>query len=130
MTALDTQIGGDHYKRFKIQPVEFITKNKLGFLPGCIIKRICRRKENDLQKIKHEVDLLEELNSIIGIERSKRAEDYYDPRIGTFSKIDKPKVSIRTFSADLISLIDTQNEWKAEDLKTVIKALIKNKYND
>ena len=65
---LNHQVGGNHYKNFTIQPVEFITKNKLGFLQGCIIKRICRYNEpggkglQDLKKIKHEVDLLIELH--------------------------------------------------------------------
>lgn len=64
MKATDVQIGGSHYKHFKIQPVEFITSNKLDFLQGCIIKRICRYNLptggglKDLEKIKHEVDLL------------------------------------------------------------------------
>lgn len=58
---LKYQVGGNHYKRFKIQPVEFITVNKLGFLEGCIIKRLCRRKPDDLDKIKHEIKLLERL---------------------------------------------------------------------
>lgn len=64
-TALDTQIGGEHYKNYAIQPVEFITKNKLGFLEGCVIKRICRYENKngleDLKKAKHEIDLLIEL---------------------------------------------------------------------
>jgi len=30
--ALKTQVGGDHYKQFEIQPVEFITRNNLGFI--------------------------------------------------------------------------------------------------
>ena len=64
-TALDTQIGGEHYKNYAIQPVEFITKNKLGFLEGCVIKRICRYEDKngleDLRKAKHEIDLLIEL---------------------------------------------------------------------
>lgn len=64
-TALDTQIGGEHYKNYAIQPVEFITRNKLGFLEGCVIKRICRYEDKngleDLKKAKHEIDLLIEL---------------------------------------------------------------------
>jgi len=66
-SALKTQVGGDHYKGFEIQPVEFTTKNKLGFLPGDIVKRICRYKIpggkglEDLRKIKHEIDLIIEL---------------------------------------------------------------------
>lgn len=64
---LDTQVGGAHYKGMKIQPVVFIHENNLGFLEGCIIKRICRWRNKsgleDLLKIKHEVDLLIELES-------------------------------------------------------------------
>ena len=41
-TALDEQVGGSHYKDFKIQPAEFIEKNNLPFLDGCVIKRMCR----------------------------------------------------------------------------------------
>ena len=59
--ATKRQIGGNHYKNFKIQPIEFITKNKLSFIQGCIIKYICRfEKKNgieDLEKIKHYCDL-------------------------------------------------------------------------
>ena len=64
-SALNVQVAGTHYKDMKIQPIEFIHANNLGFLEGCIIKRICRwRAKNgveDLEKIKHEVDLLIEL---------------------------------------------------------------------
>ena len=60
--ALDVQVGGSHYKDLVIQPVEFIHANNIGFLEGCIIKRICRWRNKDgikdLEKIKHEVDLL------------------------------------------------------------------------
>lgn len=65
MSALDIQIGGSHYKGFAIQPVEFIHKNRLGFLEGCVIKRVCRFGQptgkglQDLEKILHELDLLE-----------------------------------------------------------------------
>jgi len=96
MTALDTQIGGDHYKKFPIQPVEFITVNRLGFLEGCIIKRLCRRAHNDLQKIKHEVDLLIEIegkqkfveNSKV-FKRSFLNEDYLLPKKETLQKVQE-----------------------------------------
>lgn len=59
---LKVEIGGSHYKSFKIQPVEFIVENGLGFLEGCVIKRMCRYEAKngleDLQKAKHEIDLL------------------------------------------------------------------------
>ena len=59
---LDVQIGGTHYKDMAIQPIEFITANNLGFLEGCIVKRVSRWKAKDgivdLEKAKHELDLL------------------------------------------------------------------------
>ena len=62
---LETQIGGDHYKKFKIQPVEFIVKNKLGYIEGCIVKYICRHRhkggKEDLLKARHYIDLLIQL---------------------------------------------------------------------
>ena len=51
----------DHYD-FKIQPVEFILKNGLGFCEGNIIKYVSRWKlkngREDLLKAKHYIDIL------------------------------------------------------------------------
>ena len=62
---LDVQIAGNHYKGKRIQPVEYIHANNLNFLEGCIVKRISRWRDKDgfqdLEKIKHEVDLLIEM---------------------------------------------------------------------
>ena len=64
---LDRQVGGDHYRGFAIQPVEFVTKNKLTFLPATVIKRMCRYNRpsgkglQDLQKAIHEIELLIQL---------------------------------------------------------------------
>jgi hypothetical protein len=67
-SALDVQVAGGHYKGKKIQPVEYISANGLNFLEGCIVKRITRWRDKpaehrfqDLEKIKHEVDLLIEM---------------------------------------------------------------------
>lgn len=66
-SALDTQIEGDHYKQFKIQPVEYIHANGLGFCEGNVIKYVTRYKSKggvkDLEKAKHFIDLLIELES-------------------------------------------------------------------
>jgi len=63
--ALDKQIGGDHYSKLKIQPVEYIHANNIPFIEGCIIKYATRWREKgkfkDLEKIKHFCDLLMEL---------------------------------------------------------------------
>lgn len=65
MSALDVQVGGGHYKSFKIQPVEYIYANNIPYLEGNIIKYASRWRDKggveDLRKIKHYVDLLIEL---------------------------------------------------------------------
>jgi hypothetical protein len=65
-SALDVQIGGDHYKQFKIQPIEFIHANNIPFIEGNIIKYACRWRDKGgietLKKIKHYVDLLIDLS--------------------------------------------------------------------
>lgn len=62
---LDEQIAGSHYKQFKLQPVEFITYNKIPFLEGCVIKRMCRHESKagleDLRKAIHEIRLIAKL---------------------------------------------------------------------
>lgn len=59
---LETQVGGNHYKGMKIQPVQFIHANNIGYLEGNIIKYVCRwRGKNgmaDLEKAKHYIELL------------------------------------------------------------------------
>ena len=63
--ATDKQIGGKHYKDFKIQPIEFITKNKLSFIQGNIIKYVCRydikNGNQDIDKAIHYCELLKEI---------------------------------------------------------------------
>lgn len=66
-SALDVQIGGAHYKGFRIQPMEFSVKNRLTFPQGDVVKRICRynlpggKGLEDLRKIQHVIDLIIEL---------------------------------------------------------------------
>lgn len=65
--ALDTQVGGNHYKNLAIQPVEYIFKNNLGYFEGCVIKYVTRWKDKggvqDLEKAKHFLELLIELQN-------------------------------------------------------------------
>ena len=65
------QIGGSHYKFFDIQPYEFISRNKLSFFQGNVVKYVCRylfkNKIEDLEKIKHYCDL-----EIIGLKSIKK----------------------------------------------------------
>ena len=62
MKSSKKQVGGSHYKNYKIQPVEFIIKNNIGFVEGNVIKYVLRFKEKggvlDLEKAKHYIELL------------------------------------------------------------------------
>jgi len=57
----DRQVGGSHYKSFRIQPYEFISKNNLSFFQGNVVKYVCRylskNKVEDLKKIIHYCEL-------------------------------------------------------------------------
>jgi len=58
----DHQVGGSHYKSLKIQPIEYIMANNLGYCEGNIIKYITRWRAKggieDLRKIKQYVDFI------------------------------------------------------------------------
>ena len=65
-SALREQVGGDHYSKLAIQPVEYINKNNLSYLAGNVVKYITRYKHKgkplqDLQKARHYIDMLIEL---------------------------------------------------------------------
>lgn len=67
MSALDKQVGGEHYREGGIQPVQYIEANGLGFLEGCVVKRLTRHNRptgkgrQDIEKAIHELQLLLEL---------------------------------------------------------------------
>jgi hypothetical protein len=67
ITAFGRQVGGNHYKEYSIQPYEFFFKNKIPHHKAAIIRRILRydhptgRGLEDLEKIKHEIELIIEL---------------------------------------------------------------------
>lgn len=64
---LDKQVGGNHYKDLVIQPVEYIFKNNIGYIEGCVIKYVTRWQNKggvqDLEKAKHFLELLIELQN-------------------------------------------------------------------
>jgi len=65
VSALNTQVSGDHYKSLKIQPIEFIHANAIPFAEGSVIKYVTRWRAKggiaDLEKAKHFIELLIEL---------------------------------------------------------------------
>lgn len=61
-SSLTEQVGGDHYKKCKIQPVEFILANNIGYMEGNVIKYVVRHKDKggiaDLEKAAHYLRML------------------------------------------------------------------------
>jgi len=65
---LNIQVNGTHYKTMKIQPIEFIFANNLGYCEGNVVKYVSRWKNKngvaDLEKARHYIDLLIELEKV------------------------------------------------------------------
>ena len=64
--ALEQQVGGQHYKGCKIQPVEYIHANGLDYLEGNVIKYITRHRtkgegRKDIEKAIHYAQLILEM---------------------------------------------------------------------
>lgn len=58
-SALDTQVGGDHYIKHTIQPWDIIDEYDLGYYGGNALKYLLRDKSNrkeDLEKARHYID--------------------------------------------------------------------------
>ena len=65
MKATLKQVGGNHYKDCKIQPIEYIVANNLTYAEGNIIKYVTRSRrkggKNDLLKAKHYIEMILEM---------------------------------------------------------------------
>ena len=64
--ATEKQVGGDHYKDCKIQPVDYIVENNLTFLEGNAIKYITRHRKKgegskDIEKAIHYLEMILEM---------------------------------------------------------------------
>ena len=81
--ATDTQVGGDHYSKHTIQPIDYIMGNKLGFCEGNVVKYITRYRDKgslkDLEKARQYIDfLIEEVNVY------KNSEKLYEKENGIY----------------------------------------------
>lgn len=59
MSARDSQVGGQHYAKHRIQPWDVIDEYNLDFYEGSALKYLLRRKQNrleDLRKLAHYVE--------------------------------------------------------------------------
>ena len=86
----DKQVGGNHYQTMKIQPAEFVNKNKMLFAEGNAIKYICRHinkgGKQDLEKAKHYIDMI--------IERDYGDETYKSQTFDSEIKITYDGLSV------------------------------------
>ena len=60
MDALKKQVGGEHYKKLTIQPVELIRQANLDFFLGNVVKYLVRDKgqrREDLEKAYHYLEM-------------------------------------------------------------------------
>ena len=82
MSVWKKQIGGNHYKKFKLQPSQFLTENKLLYPEGCVIKYVVRHQDKggkqDLEKAKHMIDMI--------IERDYETEEQQESWIDGYRK--------------------------------------------
>lgn len=60
----DKQVGGSHYKTFKIQPGDYIRENSLGWYEGNVVKYVSRHKNKngleDINKAIHYLEMIKE----------------------------------------------------------------------
>lgn len=94
--ALATQVGGDHYKRWPIQPVEFAEVNELSACQSAIVKYILRYDlkdgAKDLRKAAHYCDLMVELSD-------RRELSWRDRAIDWRLADGKPTITLEEFVA-------------------------------
>ena len=64
-SALSTQIGGNHYKGYNIQPIEFFHANNIPAIEAIAIRYILRHRDKhgaqDIEKAIHVLSILKEL---------------------------------------------------------------------
>lgn len=64
---LSTQVGGEHYKKYSIQPIEYAMVNNLNYCQANAIKYITRYRDKggieDLKKAIHNLEILIELET-------------------------------------------------------------------
>lgn len=64
-SALDIQEGGQHYKKYAIQPIEFVVRNNIPVLEANALKYVVRHADKngmeDLRKARHYLELMAEM---------------------------------------------------------------------
>ena len=107
--ALSQQIGGDHYKKYAYQPVEFSVQAKLSFIQGSIVKYIVRYEDKngleDIQKVIHYAELAKELRHV---PKPKPYQLTYVHKFCTENKLSalQNEVVRKAFNGDFVGIIN------------------------
>ena len=136
MSALDTQVGGDHYKSMPIQPMEYSMANNLDACQHTVIKYVTRFREKggvqDLLKAKHVIDMLIEFET--PNENTKQTQPASEPAMskdeslrelfkaldGIVADLDK---NTRTQKADGITKPDKKNRPDPDEMLAYLQGL-------
>ena len=124
-SALDEQVGGDHYKKLGIQPVELIRDINANYFQGNVIKYITRYKDKngvkDLEKAKHYLELIEELHPN---NNSSKIASYGIDKVNDYIYANK----IDTDAAKIIRIVSLCGDDKIAKAIELVNNLI-NDYN-
>lgn len=127
MNALDIQVGGDHYKKNAIQPIQYTTANCMGPSEMNIIKYLTRYKDKngveDLRKVRHYIDLhLETVSSEPAMFRELRAmmatNDLFPIKPDEYIKANNLRGKVR----HVITLV---TYWRHDDCDPVVIDTVK-----
>lgn len=84
------QVGGTHYERQAIQPLEYIIRNNLDFVTGSLFKYLCRWESKN------------------GLEDIEKGEDFAEIIAALTAPLDEVQ---RTLSQTLVSMLATWRPW-------------------
>jgi hypothetical protein len=93
----DKQVGGDHYKKNKIQPWDIIDDHNLNFYEGNALKYLLRRKgkrEEDLQKAIHYLEKEVLRNKIYGKKDTNTTTVVRDAHVSALDGFNTSKVRL------------------------------------
>ena len=89
------QVSGTHYMYMKIQPAEFINKNKLQFAEGNAIKYICRHAAKgqaaDIEKAIHYLEMI--------LERDYEDRNKFTSKVTSTHRRTQKKIRTKNYSA-------------------------------
>lgn len=113
VSALEKQVGGDHYSKLKIQPVEFIATNGWDFLAGSVFKYVTRYKDkNGRQDIEKAIHFLQLRNQLYSRHMLECLNIVMREWIGGTSHFDEPQYTVEDY-VTANSFLTTDHRYKA-----------------